>query len=59
VAKNITLGIAYTFVYSPDMEVYDTPLPPGGDPILDGDYDPTFFHFVTSSLSFRFGGADT
>ena len=61
VAKNITLGIGYTFVYSPDMEVDNVALPtPVGDPprILDGDYDPTFLHFVTLNVSFRFGGPD-
>jgi long-chain fatty acid transport protein len=58
VAKNITLGIAYTFVYSPSMEVDNVPLPPSGSTILDGDYDPTFLHFVTLNVSFRFGGPD-
>ncbi len=59
VAKNITLGIAYTFVYSPSMEVDYVPLPPTGATTLDGDYDPTFMHFVTLNVSLRFGGPDT
>jgi long-chain fatty acid transport protein len=59
VAKNITLGIAYTLIYSPDLKVDNIPLPPGGDPILDGDYDPTYMHFVTLNVSLRFGGPDT
>jgi long-chain fatty acid transport protein len=59
VAKNITMGIAYTLTYSPGMGVDNVALPPSGDTILDGDYDPTFLHFVTLNVSLRFGGPDS
>ena len=53
-AENITLGTGYTFMWSPNMEVDNVPIGPGGSPVLDGDFDTAMIHFFNFTLAVSF-----
>ena len=54
-AKNIDLGLTYTFLWLGNMEIDELALPPSQTVLLDGKYDPGHVHFVGIHVRFSFG----
>jgi long-chain fatty acid transport protein len=54
VTDNITLGLSYTLLWMANNEIDNVKLP--GGVTLDGEYDPSFIHFVGFNVGINFGG---
>ncbi len=53
-AENITLGLSYTLLWAANNKIDNVRLP--GGVVLDGQYDPSFLHFVGFNVGIHFGG---
>jgi len=55
VKEYLTVGLAYTFAYLGKGDVDQVELPPNGEIVLDGSYDPNIGNFVGVTVTWKFG----
>lgn len=55
VKEYLTVGLAYTFAYLGKGDVDQVALPPDGEIVLDGSYDPNIGNFFGVTLTWKFG----
>lgn len=52
--EDFGMGLTYTALFSPNIDVNNVALPPANTVILDGDYNPTNIHVVGLQFSWKF-----